>query len=296
MNQLENQSWARNVAGIDPQEFAINTIILEGNNMLGTLTVAKRLALAFGVLIILLALAILLGLSRLDAVNEMTDRIVTKDWKKTVLANDSIDLMNSNARESFLLFHVADRKPVRQRMAANVQAITQKLEALDALLYKPAGKALLADIREKRKVYVAAFTNAATLLDAGKDAEASKLMGSEVVPALDVLLAAVNKLIALHGEILDASGKEAASIYSTARMQLMVGLLLAILVGIGLTVWIVRSVTLPLGGEPDDARRVVERIALGDLTADIAVKPGGDERSLLAAMHKMQINLRKMVG
>lgn len=259
------------------------------------LTVAKRLALGFGLLSAMLLVAIVLGLTRLGAVNDMMDRIVSTDWKKTVLANDAIDLMNANARESFLLLHVQDRGPVKQRISANVQSITAKLEELDKLLYKPEGKALLADIREKRKAYVNSFLKVGGLLDGGKDAEAARLMVGETVQNLDILLDAVNKLILLQGKILEETGEAGSATYNGARNLLMAFMGIALLAAAALATWIIRSVTGPLGGEPDEAKAVVEKIAQGDLTADIKVK-AGDSSSLIAATRNMQISLRKMVA
>ena len=51
-----------------------------------------------------------------------------------------------------------------ERMDSNKKKITDKLEQLDQLLYKPEGKAKLAAIRDARKPYVAAFTKASKLL------------------------------------------------------------------------------------------------------------------------------------
>ena len=259
------------------------------------LTVAKRLALGFGLLSAMLLVAIVLGLTRLGAVNDMMDRVVSTDWKKTVLANDAIDLMNANARESFLLLHVQDRGPVKQRISANVQSITAKLEELDKLLYKPEGKALLADIREKRKAYVNSFLKEGSLLDGGKDADAARLMVGETVQNLDILLDAVNKLILLQGKILEETGEAGSATYNGARNLLMAFMGIALLAAAVLATWIIRSVTGPLGGEPDEAKAVVEKIAQGDLTADIKVR-AGDSSSLIAATRNMQISLRKMVA
>jgi len=259
------------------------------------LTVAKRLTLGFGLLSAMLLVAIVLGLTRLGAVNDMMDRIVSTDWKKTVLANDSIDLMNANARESFLLLHAQDRGPVKQRIAANVQSITAKLDELDKLIYKPEGKALLADIREKRKTYVNSFQKVGSLLDGGKDAEAARLMVGETVQNLDGLLDAVNKLIMFQGKILEETGEAGSATYAGARNLLMAFMGIALLAAAALATWIIRSVTGPLGGEPDEAKAVVEKIAQGDLTADIKVR-AGDSSSLIAATRNMQISLRKMVA
>jgi len=263
--------------------------------MLGKFTIATRLTVSFGIFIALLAVAVFLGLARLDTLNEMTERIVSKDWKKTVLANDAIDLMNANARESFLLLIAADRAPVVQRIEGNKQAITQKLDALEALLYLPEGKALIADVREKRKAYVGAFSKVPALVDAGRNAEAGQLMASEVVPALDALLESVDKLVRLQGKILEDSAAEARAIYAFARIQMLVGLAIAIGIGLLLARWVVLSVTRPLGGEPEDVKSVAEAIAEGDLSAELVVRPG-DEHSVMAAMHKMQGNLRAMVA
>lgn len=263
--------------------------------MIGNLTVAKRLAFGFGLFMVMLALAVSYSLSQLDALNEMIERMASKDWQKTVLANDAIELMNANARESFLLFHLAERKPAQQRIEANKQVITQTLATLDAMLYKPEARALLADIGQRRAVYVAAFSQVSALLDAGNEAEASKLMAREAVPALDVLLAACDKLIQFQGKVLQESAQNAAAIYRSAHLQMLAGLFLAVLLGVFLAGWIIRSVIQPLGGEPEDALRVVESIAQGDLTTMINVMPG-DRHSLLAAMRNMQSSLKKMVS
>lgn len=262
--------------------------------MNGQLTIAKRLTLGFGLLLILVLISGILGLNRLDAVNDMLDRIVIKDWKKTVLANEAIDLMNANARETFLLFHVDDPAPVRQRIAANVDTITKKLDELDGMLYLPQGKAALAQVREQRKVYVGAFQNATKQLEAGNRTEASKLMATEVVPALDKLLEAVNKLIRVQSDILEKSGAEGHDIYVAARIVMAVFILAALVLAFFFATWIIRSVTGPLGGEPEEASRVFEKIAAGDLSATVPVQ-SGDTRSLMAAARNMQNGLRSML-
>jgi methyl-accepting chemotaxis protein len=163
-------------------------------------------------------------------------------------------------------------------------------------LYKIHAIALmLADIREKRKVYVASFQQVGALLDAGKDADAAKLMTGEVVRNLDALLDSVNKLIAFQGKILEATGEAGHATYAGARNMMITFLVIALLAAVMIATWIIRAVTGPLGGEPDEAKAVVERIAQGDLTKDVQVK-AGDSASLMAAMQKMQASLRRMVS
>jgi len=263
--------------------------------MSGKLTIARRLVLAFGVLLILLVGAVVLGLNRLAAVDAMVERIVKVEWEKTVLANDTIDLMNAQTRDTFLLFHTEAHMPIRERIAARVREITELLEKLDGLLYLPEGKALLAEIREKRKHYVESFSNVSRLLEAGRRDEASSMIAAQTVPALDELLGAIDRLIRLQGRILEQTGEASIAAYVAARNQLLAFLAIALLVAVALSAWIIRAVTRPLGGEPDDAKAAVETIARGDLTAEIRVR-AGDTESLLAALQGMQRNLRGMIG
>lgn len=262
--------------------------------MFGKITVAKRLAVGFGTFIVLLGVVVFFGISRLDALNEITERIVTKDWRKSVLANESIDRMNEIARDSFLLLIATDRTPIQDRISANRAQITERIDALEALIYKQEAKQMLAEIRERRKAYVAAYSRLPELLDAGKTPDATRVMMSEVKPALDSLLGAMGELVRFQGKILDESAAQASAMYGAARFQMLMGLAASMVIGFLLARWVVLSVTKPLGGEPDDVRAVAERIASGDLGGKLEVRPG-DQHSLIAAMDRMQASLRETV-
>lgn len=265
--------------------------------MAGRLTIAVRLVLGFGVLLVFLVGIGVLGLSRLGGVERMLERIVSVDWQKTVLANEAIDMINAQTRDTFLLFHAPEREHagIRARIAERVVSISRLFDRIDGLIHVPEGRKMLAEIRDTRQGYVESFQRIARLLDDGRREEASQRVAAETVPALDALLASVDRLIRLQGQILEQSGAEASASYVAARAQLIAGLGLALVLSILLAIWIVRAVTRPLGGEPDEAKVAVERIAQGDLLAAIPVKPG-DAQSLLAALRGMQSSLRNMIG
>lgn len=265
--------------------------------MAGRLTIAVRLVLGFGVLLVFLVGIGVLGLSRLGGVERMLERIVSVDWQKTVLANEAIDMINAQTRDTFLLFHAPEREHagIRARIAERVVSISRLFDRIDGLIHVPEGRKMLAEIRDTRQGYVESFQRIARLLDDGRREEASQRVAAETVPALDALLASVDRLIRLQGQILEQSGADASASYVAARAQLIAGLGLALVLSILLAIWIVRAVTRPLGGEPDEAKVAVERIAQGDLLAAIPVKPG-DAQSLLAALRGMQSSLRNMIG
>jgi methyl-accepting chemotaxis protein len=70
-------------------------------------------------------------------------------------------------------------------------------------------------------------------------------------------------------------------------------LVLVCLIGMAVTLgmlWLIRSIRTSLGGEPDYAADICSRIASGDLSAQLNIA-GGDDRSLLFAMGRMQRQL-----
>lgn len=260
----------------------------------GRLTTAKRLGLGFGMLVLLLVVAVALALSRLGAVNAMVERIVEDDWEKTVLANRMIDLVNAQTRDTFLLFHATDRGPLRERIDARVDAITGLLDELERRIEDGEGRALLRQIRDHRARYVASFSEVSRLLTVERITEASALMSSETVPALDTLLIAVDELIGLQGRVLLDTGAASLKTFETVRNVMLGFFAAAVLAALAFSTWIIGAVLWPLGGEPDDARVIVERIARGDLSGEIPLQPG-DTHSLLAAMRVMQRNLRSLI-
>jgi methyl-accepting chemotaxis protein len=78
---------------------------------------------------------------------------------------------------------------------------------------------------------------------------------------------------------------------------LQAGILLALL-GFGLTAIVmltIRSIEKSVGGDPEDARRIAEEIAEGDLRSTVKVRPN-DNGSIVAAMSRMQANLVHTIG
>src|SRR5574340_97729 len=101
------------------------------------LRVGARLGLGFGLVLVMLSLIAIIGISRLSGVNEITNRITTKDWTKAVLANEIGDLANDNARASYELFLLTDKTAIARtldRIDANKGKINDKLDQLDALI------------------------------------------------------------------------------------------------------------------------------------------------------------------
>ncbi|MGQ9659685.1 MAG: methyl-accepting chemotaxis protein [Thermochromatium sp.] len=104
----------------------------------------------------------------------------------------------------------------------------------------------------------------------------------------------IESLVALKnkgsGDILDRSLQEGALMIKLYVIGVVVGLILAAILGFVIT----RDTLRQLGGEPAQVVAVVNRIAEGDLTTSIQLRPG-DQTSLMAAMARMVDNLRRLL-
>ncbi|MYM70241.1 methyl-accepting chemotaxis protein [Pseudoduganella sp. FT55W] len=95
---------------------------------------------------------------------------------------------------------------------------------------------------------------------------------------------------------LGKQGAERAVAAKQAAVRNAIIIAVCTLVAVALiAAFITRALLKQLGGEPDYAADIVNRVANGDLALQVRVKPG-DTTSLLAAMNSMVGNLQRVVG
>lgn len=267
--------------------------------MFKNMKVAVKLGLGFALVLTLLVIVAIVGSTRLGDVNTVTNKIVTKDWVKSVLANDVIDLANNNAQASFELFLLTDKAAIAKtlaRMDSNKKAISGKLETLDKMLYLAEGKAKLLVIKEARKPYVASFTRVSKLLlEEGKRAEASRVMVEETLPALNAFMQAINDLVVFQGKVMEDSGKLAYTTYQEANQLMWILSAIAVAVAVLVGVLITHGLVKQLGGEPSYAAEMVSKIANGDLTVRVETKEN-DKSSMLFAIKGMAERLSGIIS
>ena len=258
------------------------------------MTTGKRLAVGFGFVTFLMLAAALLAMARLDALSGRLREAASREGPRLQLAHEILGLTNENARASFELFVSSRREPLLQRIERNRHLVTERLADLDTLAGTDEERNLLAEARERRDSYVASFGAVATLLESGREDEALRTMTEETLQRLGRLTETLDRLVAREGEALRSMADEASAKTDRDRALLFAFLLCAYAASTAFALWIIRTVTGPLGGEPAEATKIARRIASGDLDTEIRVAPG-DGHSLMAAMGAMQENMRRMV-
>lgn len=129
-------------------------------------------------------------------------------------------------------------------------------------------------------------------LDAGNQAEAIRISNEELTGHSDKMTKALLQLAQLNR---DYSGKQttlSVESYETSKILVILAIVVGIAVSIFIALLMTRSITVPM----TEAVAVAETVASGDLTQKISVS-GADEASrLMAALLKMQKNLREAMS
>jgi methyl-accepting chemotaxis protein len=265
--------------------------------MFTNMKLSMRLGLTFTLLIALMLTIIGIGLKELSTVNGITYRIVTDDWRKTVLANDIIDLANSNAKTRLELLindDPSDQKLLHETLASNKTSVDQKTTELENMIKSAEGKARLATLKAARVSFQAEFTEVNDLINKGLKQEAIAAMVDKAMPVLNTYLAAANDLVIFQGQILEGSAEISQQSYDDGVMAMGIAGLLAFLVAIIGAVLVTKSITRQLGGEPSYVTQVVSLIANGDLQVKVDVK-AGDTSSMLFAVNTMVNKLSEII-
>ncbi|HEY0887206.1 MAG TPA: MCP four helix bundle domain-containing protein, partial [Ramlibacter sp.] len=261
------------------------------------LSVAARLALAFGLMICMMTGGAGLGLFSIDVLQRKIETQANTGIPALVVAGRlQEDLFRATARMRHLAA-VTDPQIVRDELAAAHEGSNARAETnaqLGRLLAEHRSGAFLAEVAQARRVYDALEQEFLAAAGTGQDQQWAEALG-RLGPAEDAYAGALAKLT---GDLADEArewARDAGVSYERSRNVMFVLSALAIVLAAVVAWRFSRRLRLQLGGEPDYAAHVAGRIARGDLSVRVELQPG-DQDSLLYAMSQMAGNLRQLVG
>ena len=249
-----------------------------------------RLMAGFGIVMLLMAVIILVGVFRFSELGAANNKIVEQDWASAA----AISTIDMAAREDvrrtlalFILQEQAQRAKSYEQIDLNKKTIDEALLTLKKLVSSVEGKVLLQKIEAARAVYFTSFIKVAELVEEGRREEAARIMSTETFSDLDALLDNIKALVELEKKQVVAAGKQAQrSIESSLMMMLVLGLS-NLVIGVGFALWITRSITRPLSEAVD----IATRVSHGDLTTQIEVRSKDETGQLLQALKDMNHSL-----
>ncbi len=262
--------------------------------------VAARLRGGFAlVLALLMALAALASWELVRAGRAM-DRIVEVSNRHTSLARDMLDAINEvslSARTITLLTDLpgidAELKALQAAVARYGQVQGQLREALRAVGGSESDESkLLAEVEQLSKAALPPLQTAAKQGADGDNVAATMTLTQAARPAEAAWRAKVQAFV--QQQTAEAGEERTAAQAARTRTFALLGLLVVAALGVGVMVALrtTRSIQQPI----DDALRVAERIAAGDLSSEVRVTRADELGRLLQAMGAMQQRLRELVG
>jgi methyl-accepting chemotaxis protein len=260
-----------------------------------SLRIGARLALGFGAVLLLLALAVGLSWGQMAKVGPHIDRLKALQAQQEQ-AQDWRTQTQLNVTRTDAVARAGGSGPVADFFAPVIKATSTRINELQESLTTssdtPRGKALLEEIAAARKAYVDIRNGVFAQLKNGEAEAALQVLESRMRPASDTYLKAIATMADYQAERVREETE--AVLAAARRTQVVMATLAAICLSLGVAAaWLItRSVVGPLRA----AIHAAEEVGRGDLSREIRAE-GRDETAQLAqTLAGMQQALRHLVG
>ena len=175
--------------------------------------------------------------------------------------------------------------------AESTKQSSEYQKQLEALLEGDEARKLFDKLSEARKRYLSSRDAVSAAKKAGEADQAKTIFEQEFQPAAVAFQDAMKAVMQHERAQLDAAAQRVDDDNQHARWALLAFGLLALTAGVGLSLWLARSITQPLLR----AVEVAEAIARFDLTSRIEVRSQDETGRLLNSLSSMQSALQNLV-
>ncbi len=266
------------------------------------MSVAQRLVLGFGLIIVLLLTCIGVAMYGYNNLNDSLDRILNINNKKMMTAAKVVAAgqeMRAHYRTVIIVENdaAADKKAADAYNAAKLrwddgyQLLTQMIKESG----NEEERALLAEVTNS---FEAARTSADETIRLGvldKTSEATVLLLAKASPLNSILNANVDKLADFEIKENERAAKVANESYSSALTQLISMAIFALISAVVVVFVIVRNLSRTLGGEPHYVAEIMRELSSGNLMVQINIKPG-DTSSLALSIKQTIEKIRGIIS
>ncbi|GGC62979.1 methyl-accepting chemotaxis protein [Undibacterium terreum] len=257
--------------------------------------IGSRLAIAFGLLTVLMLGISAIGINRLSSNAESTKRIVFDRYAKVAMVNEIKSRANIGARAltaAVLAPNEQSRQQALQMLAESSKANTAAYDKLKNAIVSEEGKALLKTQLDAREKYSAVRNKAIKLLNEGNKEEAATVVLKDISDLQADYFAQVDKMVAFQEERMSADSDEGLAQANMAETLMIVLSGISVLLAVSTGVFITRSITRPINNAVD----LAEAVANGDLTRQIEITSTDETGRLLGALKRMNNSLQSIVS
>ncbi len=259
------------------------------------LKIGARLGAAFAALIAALLVVTLVGRGGMAAIDERLT-VTTEDLVPKVLkVNAVIDNVNEIAR-AIRNIALLDDKAKQEEQAATIRKARDDnakiLDELPPLVKLPKGREFLAAILRERDTFNAQLDKVLQAAMGGDKEATVALLFGDMRPAQLAYMKTLYDFADFQVTLMKESSAAAQAESDRAELTLWIVAAVALAAGVGLALWITRSIVGPIR----QAVQVAETVAEGDLRSEITVRSQDETGQLLAALQRMTASLVDIVG
>ncbi|MFZ6646949.1 methyl-accepting chemotaxis protein [Undibacterium sp. TJN25] len=256
---------------------------------------ATKLLLSFIVVLLLTALLSIFSMVELAKVNQNAVEMRT-NWLPSVRSvlgmKSDLALFRSQELQHLLSSTDADWTSYEKKMATTLESFQKNRDIYQKLIDSKEEKETYQEFSNTFDQFMADHAKIVALSRADNADEAKALSRGHSTKMNSDLRTQIEKLIQINMDQSNLSGDAANAVYAGARMWIFGLLLAAIVIGLGLAIWIARVISRPLS----HAVKIAQTVASGDLTSNIEVRSRDETGQLTQALKDMNQSLVDIVG
>ncbi len=262
-------------------------------SILRNMSIGTRLAVSFGVILVLLVCSVAIGVFQMRALAETARNLATVDSEKLQVAvrwRQTIDL-NWIRTKAAALDGDATRVAAWQKEMDETSALTvaARKRVID-MIQSPEGKALLQSVDDARAAY--RDPRAALLKRRAAGEDVSQALETELKPLAEQYTSSIRKFEERQQMLYDASLVQAEAHGERAQAFMVGGGAVAVVLASVLAMMLSRSIVQPIRAAAENARV----IASGDLSRTIESDGRDEPAELATALRQMQQALVSVVA
>jgi methyl-accepting chemotaxis protein len=259
------------------------------------LKIGQRLALGFGLVLVLLAIVLVTSIQNLRAMDALLVKVVEGNNARIEAASnmrDSLRQISISVRDMTIVSKEAQMQEIARTISAARAAYDKAESTLRSMLITENGRVLLAKIATARDAAVPMIAQGEALARANDLEGGRTFLSGQLAPSMRAWTAGIEEMVAFQASrnALDQTrGREA---YSQAMVLMLVVGSFSLVAAVAIAWFITRSITRPL----EQALVVARTVAAGDLSSEIEVTSTDETGQLLRALKEMNANLRDIVS
>ena len=257
--------------------------------------IGTRMTAGFGGMMLVAVALGIFAYSRCGAINDSALAITSDAMPGIYMVGQ---LENNVHRMMALVLQdlITSDKSEKARYDAAIQELASKngnvLSAYEKIITTDKDRELFAAMTAARTPYRTCVDEVLRLNGSQKDKEAVDLVNTKLNPLYNTYMQTAEAEVEYNKSHADAAGKSITDTVTAAKTGTLICVVVALLIGIAVSILITRSIIQPLGV----ANQLVATVAEGDLRKKADIASRDELGQMMSSMNNMIDNLRRTVG